>query len=69
MKSKNISLERKSYLDKLKKKKILILITQIMILAGFLAIWEILANKNIIDSFITCSPSRILNTFTNLSQN
>lgn len=69
MKNKNISLERKKYLGKLKKTKILVFVTQIILLAGFLALWEILANKNIIDSFITSSPSRILKTFMNLSQN
>ena len=51
------------------KQKILVFITQMLILIGFLAIWEILANANIIDSFITSKPSRIFNTFMNLSQN
>ena len=69
MKIKNISLERKKYLSKIKKQKILVFITQMLILIGFLAIWEILANANIIDSFITSEPSRIFNTFMNLSQN
>ena len=69
MKIKNISLERKKYLSKIKKQKILVFITQMLILIGFLAIWEILANANIIDSFITSKPSRIFNTFMNLSQN
>lgn len=69
MKIKNISLERKKYLSKIKKQKILVFITQMLILIGFLAIWEILANVNIIDSFITSKPSRIFNTFMNLSQN
>ena len=69
MKIKNISLERKKYLSKIKKQKILVFITQMLILIGFLAIWEILANANIIDCFITSKPSRIFNTFMNLSQN
>ena len=69
MKIKNISLERKKYLSKIKKQKILVFITQMLILIGFLAIWEILANANIIDSFITSKPSRIFNTFMNLSLN
>mgnify|MGYP004542416107 FL=1 len=69
MKIKNISLERKKYLSKIKKQKIFVFITQMLILIGFLAIWEILANANIIDSFITSKPSRIVNTFMNLSQN
>ena len=39
MKIKNISLERKKYLSKIKKQKILVFITQMLILIGFLAIW------------------------------
>lgn len=65
----NISDERKQYLAKIKKEKISVLFTQIIILVGFIALWEILANMNIIDSFITSQPSRILNTFLNLSSN
>ena len=69
MDKKEISLERKQYLKKIKQKKYLILLTQISILVGFLALWEFFANKNIIDSFITSQPSRILTTFLNLSSN
>ena len=67
--NKIISKERKQYLSKIKKHKILVLVTQILVLVGFLALWEILADLNIIDSFITSSPSRILNTFMNLGSN
>lgn len=63
------SKDRKQYIKKIKKRKILILLTQIIILIAFLCIWEILANKNIIDSFITSQPSRIWNTFMNLGSN
>jgi len=65
----NLSKERKIYLKKLRKKKSIILISQILILVGFISIWEFLANKGIIDSFITSKPSRILNTFMNLTSN
>ena len=44
------SKERKEYLKTKKKKKILVLFTQIFILIAFLTIWEILANKGIIDN-------------------
>lgn len=64
-----ISKERKQYLKNKKVKKLMILLTQIAILVGFLAIWEILANKKIIDSFLMSQPSRIWNTFMNLSSN
>lgn len=69
MKNSNLSNERKLYLKRLKKEKISILVTQVLILVGFIALWEILANLNIIDSFITSQPSRILNTLINLSSN
>ena len=64
-----ISKERKEYLAKNKHKKIAITLTQIFILIAFLGLWEILANANIIDSFITSQPSRILETFMNLGSN
>lgn len=64
-----ISKERKQYLKNIKYKKYLVFLTQIAILVGFLAVWEILANQKIIDSFIMSQPSRIWNTFMNLSSN
>lgn len=66
---KEVSNERKKYLKNIKKKKFLVLITQISILVIFLGLWEILASKNIIDSFITSQPSRVINTLINLSSN
>lgn len=69
MKNNEISKERKKYLNKVKKNKMLVILTQILILVGFLAIWEILANKDVIDSFITSQPSRIVKTFMNLKSN
>lgn len=64
-----ISKERKQYLRDKKYKQYMVWLTQIAILVGFLAIWEILANQKIIDSFIMSQPSRIWETFTNLSSN
>ena len=64
-----MSEERKKYLRKQKFNKILVLGNQILILVIFLGLWELLANKGIIDSFITSSPSRIINTFANFSSN
>lgn len=69
MREKNISEDRKKYLRKNKKGKITVAITQLLILVIFLIGWEILANQGVIDSFITSQPSRILNTFLNLSSN
>lgn len=69
MRNQVISLERKKYLRKNKLNKLAILFTQIGIIVLFIAVWEILADLNIIDSFITSQPSRILKTFANLSSN
>ena len=60
---------REKYLKKIRLTKILTLFTQITVAVAFVALWEILANKGVIDSFITSQPSRMLKTFMNLSQN
>ena len=67
MREKNISEERKKYLRKIKKNKILIIIVRLLIVIVFILGWEILANIGVIDSFIASSPSRIWDTFINLS--
>ena len=64
-----ISQERKQYLRNKQKRTICVLITQLAILIGFLALWEILADMKIIDSFIMSQPSRIWETLTNLGSN
>ena len=70
MKNKEIiSCERKKYLRKIKIRKVEILTTQIFIVIAFIAVWEILARRGIIDSFIASEPSRIVTTFMNLSSN
>lgn len=69
MHEKNISKDRKKYLKQIKLKKISILATQIGIVIAFITIWEICANRGLIDSFITSQPSKILKTLMNLSEN
>lgn len=69
MDNKNISEDRKKYLKKIKINKITVLVTQILVLVAFIALWEILANAKIINSFITSSPSRIFNTFMHMKDN
>lgn len=64
-----MSKERKEYLKKIRQKKYLVLFTQVAILVAFLGLWEWMANANIIDSFITSQPSRIAETFMNLTSN
>ena len=69
MKNENISEDRRKYLQKQIKDKVLVIITQIALVLGFVIIWEVLANAKIIDSFIMSQPSRIWDTLVNLSSN
>ena len=61
-------LTHKQYLKDLKRKKSTILLLQIGVLVVFLAVWELLARFDLIDSFITSSPSRIVKTVVQLTQ-
>lgn len=69
MQDKNISKDRKKYLQKQMKNKLLVVITQLSLLLGIIVLWEVLANAKIIDSFIMSQPSRIWDTLVNLSSN
>lgn len=63
-----MSKEQIKYLKNLKREKIIILLTQIFITIMFFLVWEILANKKIINSFVFSQPSKIYNTLLNLLQ-
>ena len=58
----------KKYLLKNKINKYLVIVTQILILIILITLWQILANKELINTFITSSPSQILKTIINLYQ-
>ena len=60
------STEHKEYLRKIKIEKIIILLSQILIFILFLGLWEILAITEKINTFLTSSPTSILNTIINL---
>ncbi len=60
------SAEHINYLKKKKKRKILIVISQIFLLIFLILTWELLARYNIINSFISSSPTRIINTIIKL---
>ncbi len=62
----SVSEEHKAYLRKIRQRKILILSTQVFILAAFLALWELLGQLKVIDPFITSQPSRIARTLGNM---
>jgi len=58
--------EHKVYLKNIRKRKIFITITQVLILTIFIITWELLAKYEIINTFISSSPSRIVNTIIDL---
>ncbi|NOW85678.1 NitT/TauT family transport system permease protein [Clostridium beijerinckii] len=62
----NISKEHEIYLNKVKKTKRKILITRILILVIFIALWQIAANLKWIDPFLTSSPTRVIESFVSL---
>ena len=64
-----ISNEHKIYLKKIKYKNILIKIIQILIITIFIFIWQLLADLNLINTFISSSPKQVLNTLIMLNSN
>ena len=61
-----MSLSYKKYLKSKRRYKLLILITQVLLLILIIGIWQFLANKGVINTFIASSPSKILDTIINL---
>ena len=61
-----MSNEHINYLKRIKKRKLLIKFTQIMMVLIFLLIWQLLASYKVINTFIFSSPKNILNTIINL---
>lgn len=68
MKKKMYSPQHRQYRLRQKRNKIIVLVSQIAILALFVGLWQLLADCNVIDSFITSSPSRIWATFVDLAK-
>ncbi len=62
MKRKKFSAAHYDYLRKYSLRKISILLTQILVLAIFITLWELLSRYEIISSFFFSSPSKILKT-------
>lgn len=61
-----ISNERKEFLKKRKKEKIIISLSQILILVLFFILWETLSRLKLIDTFLLSSPSKIVSTIIEL---
>ena len=54
------------FLRKLRKKKMIVTISQFSLLIGFIVMWEVLSRLNIINAFIFSSPSKVFHTLINL---
>lgn len=63
-----MSREYKKYLRKIKTYKLLVLGVQIFILLLLLGIWQLLADFNIFNTFITSSPKLVIKTIKGLYQ-
>lgn len=61
-----MSYEHKKYLKQIKKKRIIVLSLQIGLLVCLLLLWQYSAENNVINSFISSSPSRVLDTVVTL---
>ena len=60
------SYEQLKYIRRIKLTKLSILFSQIFIFILFISLWQLLSSKEIINSFITSSPSRIIDTIVKL---
>lgn len=60
------SKEHRDYLKKIKKKKTIIIFFQVLIVLLFLGVWQILADYNLINTFLSSSPKGIVDTLINL---
>lgn len=62
----NISKEHAEYLRKVKFRKTLIYVSQLLLVVVVFVLWEIAGQLKLIDAFITSQPSRIARTLSNL---
>lgn len=58
--------EYKKFLKKIKRDSFLVLFTQVLIIILFFVVWQILANKNLVNTFLVSSPDMVLNTIIDL---
>ncbi|SKC41565.1 ABC transporter permease [Maledivibacter halophilus] len=69
MSNNKYSKEHIKYLQSIKRKRKIILITQISILIIFFTLWELLARIGAIDTFLTSYPSQMWKLFLKLAAN
>ena len=58
--------EYKKYLKRIKRNNILVLLTQILIVVIFIVFWQIMADKNMVDTFLVSSPKKIFTSIVDL---
>lgn len=56
----------KAYLRRIKRDSILVLATQIILVVVFIVLWQVLADKKIIDTFLLSSPKKVFSTIVDL---
>ena len=62
------SKEHKQYLKKIKLNNFLVRFFQILIIVSFIFLWQVAANHNLINTFISSSPKAIIKTIISLYQ-
>ena len=63
----NLSPSHKKYLSSLRRKSFFIQFFRIVLLLAILSLWELSAHLQLVDPFLTSSPSRIVKTFLELA--
>lgn len=63
---KNLSINHALFLKKVRNETIIVWVFRVSVLIGILAIWELLARLEVIDSFISSSPSKMFSTLITL---
>lgn len=63
----SISDEKKKYLSKIRREKVIVISSRILLLVFFLVIWELLARFKLINTFTFSSPIRICKTLITLT--
>lgn len=64
-----MSEEHKKYLKKIKKDKTIIILSQLLLIILISTIWQLAADNNWINTFISSSPKEIINTIIKLLKN
>lgn len=64
-----MSYRHQEYLRQIKRKRLIVFSLQLFLLISLLIIWQLCADKNIVNSFISSSPKRVIETIVTLHNN